>query len=390
MADEAASGASAGGWPSERHRLLLRAALIGRARRDATSRAATEPAVQAWEEWVAPVDWNDHLDAGSYAVLPLAYLNLTSLGVTHPVMDRLKGLCRRAWYEANETAHRVRGDVEALAAAGIEAMVAHALPLALGHCTGAGARPVSDVDLVVPPDRARAAVALLESRGWRRDDPARTDDWTYRAPVVLRDERGRPCRVHSSVVDGCGPAEAFWLGAGTFDLQGLAVKTPGHADSLLLAMALGGRGDAAAVLWVSDAAAIIRAAGDGLDWDRLVSQAVRRHLSLRAGTCLRYLADEMDVAVPAPVLARLAAARTSLVERLERRYPAGPEDPPSLRASLGLAYAAYRRAAGDPSPLRAVHEFPDYLRHRWRLWNRRQALEVIARRSWRACFPGAR
>ena len=159
---------------------------------------------------------------------------------------------------------------------------------------------------------------------------------------------------------------------------------------LLLAMALGARGDAAAVLWVSDAAAIVRVAGDGLDWDRLVNQAVQRHLSLRASACLRYLAAEIEIPVPASVLARLAAARLSLVERLERRYAAEPADPPSLRASLGLAYAAYRRAAGDPSPLRSVLEFPDYLRHRWRLWSRRQALEVIARRSLRACLRAVR
>ena len=68
--------------------LLLRAALLKGA-----------DAVEAWNEWKSAVDWEGHLDNGSFRLLPLLYTNLKRLEVRDPLMGKLKGIYLKAWYE---------------------------------------------------------------------------------------------------------------------------------------------------------------------------------------------------------------------------------------------------------------------------------------------------
>ena len=57
------------------------------------------PAVAAWGEWQASVDFDGYLDPESFALLPLLYTNLRRNAVVHPFMHKLKGIYRRRWCE---------------------------------------------------------------------------------------------------------------------------------------------------------------------------------------------------------------------------------------------------------------------------------------------------
>ena len=72
----------AGVWPTPDQELLLRGAFA----REAV------PGCQ----WLERTDI-DRIDGGSFQLLPQLYRNLTGLGATAPVIQRLRGVYRYAW-----------------------------------------------------------------------------------------------------------------------------------------------------------------------------------------------------------------------------------------------------------------------------------------------------
>lgn len=82
--------------------------------------AADETAAAAWRRWRDAVDWEAHLDHDAFRLLPRTYRNLRRLGVADPLLLRLRGIARQAWY-ANQ--RRLHPTVQALTAAGVELLL---------------------------------------------------------------------------------------------------------------------------------------------------------------------------------------------------------------------------------------------------------------------------
>jgi hypothetical protein len=365
-----------GVFPSPPHALLLRAALL-----------SGHSALRAWRQWVAGVDWQGQFDRASFRLLPLLHTNLLRHAVTHPVMPKLKGIYRLAWYETNQILYRMRDEVEALKNAGVDVMLVKGAPLALTYYRSLGARPMKDVDIVVPTADAHAAVRVLEQRGWRRAPGAEDADLTYKHAMSFIDARGQECDLHWHVLYECCQPDAdvdFWQGAEPLDFLGIPVKTLNPADALLVVVVHGMRSNEEPVIrWVADAVTIVREAGARLDWDRLVRQAQQRQLTERLRLGLLYLAREMDVPVPIEVFARLAAVRLSVMERLETRHALAPlaVRSRSVLGDLIPLWASYRRFLGDVGPWRTLAGFPDYLLYMWHLGTRRELAATIAHKA---------
>ena len=62
-------------------------------------------ALEAWEEWRARTDI-DHLDAGSYRLLPLLYRNLHRQGARDPTLEGFRNHYHRVWRENQLLFHR--------------------------------------------------------------------------------------------------------------------------------------------------------------------------------------------------------------------------------------------------------------------------------------------
>ncbi len=363
-------------WPTAKQRLLLRAALL-----------RGEEEVGAWQQWLQGIDWDADFDRGSFRLLPLLYVNMQRCGVTHPTLQKLKGLYRRAWYETNSLFYRLRDDIVALRQAGHDVMLVKGAPLALTYYRSLGARPMSDIDVIVPTSQAQAALAVMEQRGWQRFSMARDEDLVYRHSMLFRDSAGYECDLHWHVLQECCQDDAdsdFWQAATELDFQGIPVKTLHAVDQFLLVIMHGIRWNPEpAIRWIADAATIVREAGATFDWPRLLRQAQQRQLVLRLTMGLQYLAQEMDVPIPPCVLQQLAAVRISAVERLESACILQPEAD-VYRTFLGpikLIYADYGRFAGDLGLWRTLTDFPHYLRYRWRMEGRRDVLKLILRKG---------
>ena len=196
-----------------------------------------------------------------------------------------------------------------------------------------GLRPMSDVDLMVPEERAGEAYTLLRDLGYRPIGTAEEQEATHRnhrhLPTLVSEDGIVVLEVHSHIVTKDSPFRfdigAFWDHAREATVAGVCVKAP-RPEHMLLHLAVHFFLDRrfrsfAALSQVADIAAAIDAYGDEIDWDFLQREAVSYGLGMTLFSGLTLARDLMDAPVPHAVLASLGPARADrrAVELLVRR-----------------------------------------------------------------------
>ena len=147
-----------GCWPTPLQELLLDAALMDRDR-----------ALEAFAEWVAATGF-DEIDSGTFRMLPLAAHNFNRLGITNKWSAHLRGTLRRTWYENQVMLHAALPAVDVLQSAGIDVVVFKGAALAVLEYGSLDVRPMDDLDVLVPEDRAAEALRALLDAGWEPGD----------------------------------------------------------------------------------------------------------------------------------------------------------------------------------------------------------------------------
>lgn len=305
----------------------------------------------AWKSWRAAVDF-DQIDHGSMRLLPLVYRNLGAESFDPEVAGRMKGIYRRSWTHNQMLFRRAAGAIAALSDAGIETMVLKGASLSLLAYGSAGVRPMDDVDVLVRIERRVDAVEAMRAAGWR-PEKADAAGWArVHHSMGIDGPHGGNMDLHWFSLWQPARDEPLWQKAVPLELSGTQTLAPCPADQLLLVCVHGTPWNPLPPFrWIADAAAVIRSSGDALDWDRLVSEAKRRQLTVASAAALGYLREEFCLAVPATVLDRLRAAPASRHERAAFRAACLPDGP--LR-TLRMAWDRYRRLrdldTGAPQP----------------------------------------
>jgi len=147
-------------WPDPRQLLLLKAALL-----------TGDQAARAWEQWKASFRFEDPLDEGSFRILPLLYHNLRVLAPEDPLLPRLKGTWKQAWYRNQKLFHEGAAVLRKLHDQGIRTILLKGAALSLHFYDDIALRPMSDLDILVPASQARQAIAVLTLHGWTAEDP---------------------------------------------------------------------------------------------------------------------------------------------------------------------------------------------------------------------------
>ena len=133
--------------------------------------------------------------------------------------------------------------------------------------------------------------------------------------------------------------------------------------------------------WVADAATIVGRVGSGLDWDRLVTQAVARRVVLVVGETLGYVADAFDVAVPAEVRRDLAAAEVTRRDQLVHDLLTGPRPSPGRLGGLPITLGRFVcLTAHEPLPSAAA-QLPGFLGRAWDIDRPAQAPARVVRKA---------
>ncbi len=329
-----------GNRPSPEQALVLKAAL-----------SPPEQGRIAWARWRAAVDF-DEIDGGSMRLLPLVYRNLGAETFDPEAGAMMKRTYRSSWSHNQMLFKRAAGALGALGETGIETMVLKGASLSLLAYGGPGVRPMDDVDVLVPIERRADAIDVLRAAGWR-PEKADPEAWAeVHHSMGIAGPGGGNLDLHWFSLWQPARDEPLWRAAVPLELSGVRTLAPCPADQLLLVCVHGTPWSPLPPFrWIADAAAVIRSAGEELDWDRLTSEAERRQLTISAAAALGYLREEFHLAVPSAVLDRLRVAPASRHERTAFHAACGPDSP---QRTLRMAWDRYRRLrdldTGAPRP----------------------------------------
>jgi hypothetical protein len=353
--------------PTETQEMLLRAALLD-----------GNEALEAWRGWTsASLTVEDETLA--FQVLPLAYRTIHPLDPRAKDLDLAKGVSKYVWVK-NQVQVRFGGQViEQLQSAGIDVLVMKGLALSLLHYPNRGLRLMNDIDLLVPREAAKRAIEVM-GMTLRPKEPAVAAE--ERLPVehgsAWLDGSGNEVDLHWYSLWLSSPDSEFWSGAVPIEVDGVRSLTLCPTDHLLHVCAHGAAWHSELALrWVTDAVTLIRSAPE-IDWDRLVSQAREREVTLTLADAMAYLRSRFDAEVPIEVVDELRAAPTSLSSRAARRALTRP---PTVSGVLSSHWDRYRRIKRlDPD---APHpsSFAAHLRASWGFETYRGLLRHAARRA---------
>lgn len=348
-----------GYWPGPRHTTLLHAAL-------------DEPkaASAAWQRWRTWVEFDD-LAEPEQRLLPLVYRNLGERLAGDSVKGRMRGIYRLTWTRNQLLVAAAAAAIRALAEAGIPTLSLKGAPLSILNYRDMGARSMADVDLLVRPAQAAAAMDCLRGAGWRTelDDPKRMIR-VHHSYAFSNPPQGEVDLHWFSLWTTSGDAP-LWEAAVPLEIGEEPTLAPCAADSLLNVCAHGSpRQPVPAFRWIADAVTIIRA--DPPDWDRFVAEARRRRLTVVAAATLAYLREEFSLDVPDKVTASLRAAPAPLWERAAFRAASHERTP---WGTLVLIAERHWRMRG----LRSEAPWhPDFFTYAASVWDFEHPWQVIA------------
>ena len=361
-------------WPTEEQELLLRGALL-------PVGEAADPFVQ-WRNLTNP----DDIDEGSRRLYPLVYRNLRRAGVE----TTFDIVMRHAYVQASarnqmllRTLERVLGHLHG---AEVPVLVLKGAALTVLHYRDRGARPMNDLDVLVPRELIGRTLEVLRADGWGYSWPEHErmiEPLRLRHGVTLQ-QGDDEVDVHWHTLAVCmnpGLDTDLWDASVELVVGGQRARALGPADQLLHAFAHGLRyNEFPPLRWVADAHVVITSSGSELDWDRLLRLSTRHGLAAYTSQALTFLDRLFPTIVPPPVL---AAARALPISRRERR-----QFERAIRPShwLPKLWDRYRQSEPDRSALGAAVGFAPVLRtaydvdHLWQLPRRAVARMQGARR----------
>ena len=132
------------------------------------------------------------------------------------------------------------------------------------------------------------------------------------------------------------------------------------------------------IRWVADAWTILQSRPGAIDWERLVTIAQRRHLTLVIGRALSLLREEFNAPIPPPVIEQLRATPNGWLERWETRIKAGP---PGISGALPLHLVNYLRLTRRENLWRKLTGLPPFFQRVWGLPNARGLPAYVVKKA---------
>jgi hypothetical protein len=296
--------------PTREQTLLLRACL-----------SSGEAEREAWADYLARGPDLEHLlRCGPPEVRRLAPLLYVALRDSHAPVDKaLLTILRTAHLHEEVRSReyrRVCGTVlSALEAAGTRFIVFRGAALGETVYGDPALRHSHDLNLLVPEGERPLAVDVLCRSGCRARLGGAEPD-----AVVVDHESGLPILLHSRffrISFYRSDWDAIWGAAATGRVAGHEVRLLSPTDALLHACCQASHAVRLQPFgWAADAYLIVQR-HPHLDWMDLLESARRSRTEVPTQIALAYLARELGAPVPGAVLARLAAATTT-VDPVER------------------------------------------------------------------------
>jgi len=350
------NGNRVGCFPTGNQELLLKAVLLH-----------GKEAMDAWAAWRNAVDL-DNIDHESQMLLPLLYRNLSSLGIKDPNMSRYQGVQRKTWAKNHVVLHEMEALLQKFHDAGIKTMLLKGSAMIILYYKDYGLRPMEDVDILVPTEKAMEAILVLYKTGWSFKELS-GPIFSKKYPSVNEENhftnpRGLEVDLHCHLLNECayaGGDDDFWMASVPVRVGGnLTVHALNPTDQLLNLIVHAMRWNPQPLMrWAADAMMIMNHEQE-LDWERLISQAKNRRLILPVKNGLTYLHDLLGAPVPDHVLNKIQKTPISPFEYHEFHFQ---KSPGILFAAWGRKWFQYRRLENKKSFTGQLWGFLKFLQH---------------------------
>jgi hypothetical protein len=287
----------------------------------------TDDALRAWQLWRDRVDVQ-RIDRGSTRLLPLLWHNLVAMGVSDPLMPRLRGIYRHTWFSNQGRLAQLVQVRDALAEVDVEMVVLKGVALAYGAYPNPGLRPMDDLDLMVRPVDVKRALGVLEGRGWMAPVADPVSHLEVINGTEFRNAAGDRLDLHAHLLPVGLRADRDahrWQRTRELDANGSRVRVLDPADQLLQVCVHGALSVPPAIRWVADAMAIITQSTAAIDWQRMAEDAEEEGYGPTLDKQLRVLAGLFDVPVPSAVLYSLARITRTFAARVNHRLATGTQ-----------------------------------------------------------------
>ncbi len=261
----------------------------------------------------------DPLDVDSQRLMPLVYRNLEHTG--DPLVAHLRGIYRYTWLNNQRFRLGMQTVLAELDRAGIDAMLLKGLPLSLRYYGDLGVRMMSDLDVMVPTDRADEAIRLFQQPPLNLN----VTPFEYKFRHLLHAAHfwtadGVDIDLHWNLLyqhayaDADGP---FWAGRQAIDLpNGQRAYTLSPTHQLFHNLVHGFIwGTQAPIRWIADSYVIYQQPGAAINWPDLLDLAARYGMTYPVRQGLRLLQAEFRLVLPAEVADRLEKMPLTDAER---------------------------------------------------------------------------
>ena len=298
-------------WPTSSQEHILRVAL-------------SDPgmAKHEWLEWNAQHSLeHDQIDIGSYRLLPLVYKNLLRSDITAPYLNILEGLYKRTWLENQIKLHAYSEVLRALEGAGINTLVLKGISIAIHYYSDLGARPMLDIDILIPKHSVFAAIKILSDCGWLAtgDLNLNADMLDGRHACGFKNSTGLQLDLHWHVLHFClndHITNEFWDAAIPLKLNGLTTRALCPADQLLHICTHGLMSNTVPpIRWIADSYLLIKTNEMQVDWNRLANLTVRSNESLRMYSALFYLVQNFQLPISKEIINKLGSLKPTLAQK---------------------------------------------------------------------------
>lgn len=332
---------------------------------DVALSADADSARASWNSWRARGNDVDSITGHAQRLLPSVHGGLSRAGIEDRDLGRIRGLHRRALYRYSLLSHRILPALDRLLARGIPVLVFKGVSLVEQYFEDRGSRPMGDVDLLVPEDRALEAARLVAEDGAYRAISSTPPEiaLAHTHAVNFADPEGFGIDVHQHVLlAACwsGADRPIWDRARTFRWKGRDLLAPCAEDAFFISLVQDTLHDRSpSPHWVLDAMLIARGTPRAFDWDRVVELARHYRQAPAAEGALRVLRDRFGLAVPARATEALAAVPLSRVEATLHALRGKPRH--GWHAPLRIWCTYWTRRGRALGPLGAVRGFPRYL-----------------------------
>lgn len=342
------------GFLQPQHRLLLRAALLDK-----------DSALPAFELWHQSSEWAGDFDAGTFQLLPQLYANLDRFGYDAPIMGRLRGLYRNAWYRNEQRLAVLQNLIARLQFSGIRTMLLGDGALIYGYCIRPGARYLSALDILIPAEHASAVSDIMTAENWQATADS-SGDLRYRQQACFRSGDDQTCTLYWDTPPKTGLSqEASWRRARPVQVNGIDTLIPDAPEMLLYQVCYGLTKQGIPTLPGLAALAIVAGSND-MEWSTATRLASDNYMELKLHMALTTVKEELVTTIPDAILSELGDKRVNLVEKLDlRATQRRPDAKDNFFGPLERLSLAFLRHTGKAGPAATMAELPGFLRYHY-------------------------